>query len=155
MLSNSRFYSFIYFLHIGLCFYFYLFTHSFIYLFLLLFWYSRLHFPTTTTHRPTHPRLPPSNLPPLALSMGPLYMFIDGPSSIFPHCSSPPPLWLLFIFNSNNLFQHHFYNPYFSHWFQNTFFLFLFLLDPFPQSISFFCAPLSILLQTWYSAVDY
>ena len=39
---------------------------------------------------PTHPHLPPSNLPPLALSMCPLYMFLGGPSPIFPHYPSPP-----------------------------------------------------------------
>ena len=33
--------------------------------------------------------LPPLNLPSLALSMCPLYMFLDGPSSIFPHYPSP------------------------------------------------------------------
>ena len=37
------------------------------------------------------PLLSPSNLPPLALSMCPLYMFLDGPSPIFPHYPSSLP----------------------------------------------------------------
>ena len=40
---------------------------------------------------PPHPCLPPSNLPPLALSMGPLYMFLDDPSCSFPVMSLPLP----------------------------------------------------------------
>ena len=42
--------------------------------------------------QPTHPRLPPSNLPPLALSMCPIYMFLDGPSP------SPPVIPLEGVF---------------------------------------------------------
>ena len=38
---------------------------------------------------PTHPRLPPWNLPPLSSSMYPLYMFPDGTSPLFPHYPSP------------------------------------------------------------------
>ena len=41
-----------------------------------MFKYSCLHFPTTIFHHPTsHPQL----YPPLALSMGPLYMFLANP----------------------------------------------------------------------------
>ena len=59
-------------------------------LFLFLFKYSCLHFHLPT---PPHPCLPPSNLPLLALSMCPLYMFLDGPSPVSPHY--PFPLSLL------------------------------------------------------------
>ena len=38
---------------------------------------------------PAYPYLLPSILPPLALSMCLLYMFLDGPSPIFPHYPSP------------------------------------------------------------------
>ena len=44
----------------------------------------------------THPCLPPSNLPALALSMCPLYMFLYGPSPIFPIIPLPL-LWLLSV----------------------------------------------------------
>ena len=44
-----------------------------------------------------HHDLPPSNLPSLALSVCPLYMFLDGPSPIFPNYPIPPPLWLLSV----------------------------------------------------------
>ena len=47
--------------------------------------------------QPTHPDLSPSILSPLALSMGPLYMFLDDPSPIFPIIPLPPPLWLLSV----------------------------------------------------------
>ena len=49
-------------------------------------------FPVLPYHipHPTHPHLPPSNLPPLALSMGPLYMFLDGPPPIIPQLSLSP-----------------------------------------------------------------
>ena len=46
--------------------------------------------PHTSPHT-THLHLPPLNLPSLALSMCPLYMFLDGPSSIihyYPYPSS-------------------------------------------------------------------
>ena len=44
----------------------------------------------TPPHPPPHPSPPPtSNLTPLALSMCPLYMFLDGPSPISPDYSSP------------------------------------------------------------------
>ena len=42
----------------------------------LLFKYSCLYFPPTTTPHPSHPHFPPLILPPLALSMCPLYMFL-------------------------------------------------------------------------------
>ena len=42
------------------------------------------------SHCPTHPSFLSSILPPLALSMCPLYMFLDGPLPIFPHYPSPP-----------------------------------------------------------------
>ena len=58
-------------------------TVSFIYIFLLFFKYSCLHFYCTIALCPTHPHLPPSNLPPLALSMCPSYMLLDGRSPIF------------------------------------------------------------------------
>ena len=45
----------------------------------------------------THPCLLSLNLPPLALSMCPLYMFLDGSSPIFPHYPSPAPLWSLSV----------------------------------------------------------
>ena len=38
---------------------------------------------------PNHPHLPPSILTPLALSMCPLYMFLDNPSPFFPHYLPP------------------------------------------------------------------
>ena len=70
----------------------YLFIYSFFLSFLvyLLFKYSCLHFHPTTAPCPTHPNLPPSNIPPLALSMCPLPIFLDRPSPIFPHYPSPP-----------------------------------------------------------------
>ena len=63
--------------------------------FLLLFKYSYLHFPATTSPCLTHRHLPPSILPPFsALSMGPLYMLLDEPSPSFPHYHLPsfPPV---------------------------------------------------------------
>ena len=46
----------------------------------------------------TSPR-PPLILSPLALSMCPLYMFLDGPSPIFSHYPSPlPPLVIVSLF---------------------------------------------------------
>ena len=60
------------------------------YIFLkLLLKYSCLHFPSTTPPSPPPP-LPPSILPSLALSMSPLYMFLDNPPPSFPHYPSPP-----------------------------------------------------------------
>ena len=52
--------------------------------------YSCLHFAPTMPPppQPAPPHLPQS-FPLLALSMGPLYTFLDGPSPIFPHY---PPL---------------------------------------------------------------
>ena len=43
----------------------------------LLFKYTCLHFPTTTSPA-THPQVPLPILPPFGLSMGPLYMFLDS-----------------------------------------------------------------------------
>ena len=62
--------------------------------FLLLFKYSCLRFHPTMPPYPTHPHLPPSNPPPLALPMCPLYVFLNGPSPIIP---LPSPLWLLSV----------------------------------------------------------
>ena len=45
--------------------------------FLLLFKYSCLHFLPTTPLCPTHPHLLSVILPPLVLSLGPLYMLLD------------------------------------------------------------------------------
>ena len=45
--------------------------------------------PFSPHHSPTHPCLPPLNLPTLALSVCPLYMFLDGLSPVFPHYPSP------------------------------------------------------------------
>ena len=44
---------------------------------------------------PPLPDLPPSILPPLALYMGPLYMFLNNPSPSFPIISISHLLWLL------------------------------------------------------------
>ena len=54
----------------------------FLSVFLLLFKYSCPHFSPITFHLPAHPHLPP-----LSLSVGPLYMFLDDPSPSFPHYS--------------------------------------------------------------------
>ena len=43
------------------------------------------------------PHLPTSILPPLALLMSPLYMFLNDPSLSFPHYFPPLPLWFLSI----------------------------------------------------------
>ena len=55
-------------------------------IFLLLFKYSCLHFPHTTLPHPSHPQF----YPPLVLSIGPLYLFLDDPSASFPHFLPPP-----------------------------------------------------------------
>ena len=73
------------------------FSFLFFLFFLLLFKDSCLHFPATIFLHPTHCYHPPSTLPPLALSMGPLYMFLDDPSPFFPHYPLPAPLWLLSV----------------------------------------------------------
>ena len=53
--------------------------------------FSHHHFPL--------PHLPPAILPPLALSMGPLYMFLDDPSLPLPHyISLPLPLGTVSLF---------------------------------------------------------
>ena len=56
--------------------------------FLLLFHYSCFHFNPTMPACPAHLHLTSSNLPPLALSMCPFYMFFDGPSPIVPYYPS-------------------------------------------------------------------
>ena len=76
-------------LHLNLIGYFQLQSYSLEFIFLLLLQYICLHFHCTLGPCPIHPRFPPSKLPPLALSMCPLYMFLDGPSPIFPHYPSP------------------------------------------------------------------
>ena len=50
-------------------------------------------------HSPSpHPSLPPTlDLPTLALSMGPLYIFLGDPSSSLPIIPLFPPLWLLSV----------------------------------------------------------
>ena len=55
-----------------------------------MFKYSCLHFCPTSAHCLTYPHLPPSNLPPLALSTCSLYMLLDGPSPIFSHYPLSP-----------------------------------------------------------------
>ena len=70
---------------------------SFYFLIFLLFKYSCLHFPSTTFPCPTHPTFYPQSFPPLALSMSPLYMFLDDPSPFFPVIALPHPLWLLSV----------------------------------------------------------
>ena len=60
--------------------------------FLLLLNYGCVHFPPSTPPCPNHPCLPLLIRPPLALSTGPWYVFLDDPSPIFPYylsCSSP------------------------------------------------------------------
>ena len=49
----------------------------------------------TPTPHSTHPHLLPSILPTLALSMCPLYIFLDNPSLFPPVISLPHPLWIL------------------------------------------------------------
>ena len=56
------------------------------YLYLFIFYYCSsivvsIFTPPWAPH-PTHPHLPPSNIPLLALSMCPLYIFLDGASPI-------------------------------------------------------------------------
>ena len=63
----------------GFLFFFYCFSSTVVSIFF------PLHSPC-----PTHPHLPPLILPPLALSICPLYMFLDDPSPIFPHYHPPP-----------------------------------------------------------------
>ena len=66
----------------------------------MFFKYSCVYFYPTTPHCPTHPCLSPSNLCLLALSMCPLWKFLDGLSPIFPDYPLPPPLWLLSVCSS-------------------------------------------------------
>ena len=75
---------------------------TYYYCFLLLFKYSCLHFPPPLPSAPpiptSHPSLPPTHiLPPFALSICPLYRFLDDPCPIFPHYPFPTPLWLLSV----------------------------------------------------------
>ena len=74
-------------LHWNLSFWF---IRLFLIIFLLLFKYTCLHFPSTMPPDPTPHWLPPLKLPPLALSSCPLYLFLDGPSPVFSHYPSPP-----------------------------------------------------------------
>ena len=58
--------------------------------FLLFYCSSTVVFIFFHHSHPSHPScLPPSNLPSLALSMCPLYKFLDDTSPIFPHYPSP------------------------------------------------------------------
>ena len=68
-------------------------------IFLIFYFSSRVVSIFTPPQPPIHSHLSPLNLPPLALSMCPLYMFLDGPSLIFPNYPSPPPLWLLSVYS--------------------------------------------------------
>ena len=54
-------------------------------------------FPPLLTPTAAIPTSHPRSYPSLALSMGPLYMFLDGPFFFFPHYPLPPPLWLLSV----------------------------------------------------------
>ena len=74
-----------------------------VYIFLFLFYFfivvqSQLSpFSPIPTHT-TYPHLPHSiSPPPLSLSMGPLYMFLDNTSSISPIMPLLPPLWSLSV----------------------------------------------------------
>ena len=60
------------------------------FIFVLLFKYSCLHFHPTMATCPTHPCLPPLNLPSLTLSICLLYMFLDGHIRVIPYYPSPP-----------------------------------------------------------------
>ena len=59
-------------------------------LFSSFFLFVRVQLSLFSPSTPTHPCLPPLNLPALALSICLLYMFLDDPSPIFPHYSSVP-----------------------------------------------------------------
>ena len=54
-----------------------------------MFKYSCLHFSANTFPHLTHPQLPPSVLPPLTLSMGPLYCSLMNLPLLSPHYSPP------------------------------------------------------------------
>ena len=58
------------------------------FIFLLLFKYSCLHFTPTTL--PPIPTSHPQSYPSLALSMCPLYTFLEDPSPSFPDYPPPP-----------------------------------------------------------------
>ena len=77
----------------------------FIYLFLFIFYccsstvvsiFSPSLSPTPVTLT-SHPH----SFPPLALSMGPLYMFLDDPSHFYHNYPLPHPLWLLSVLYLN------------------------------------------------------
>ena len=70
----------------------------FSYHFVLLFTYSCLHFPATTFTPPPIPTSHPQSYPPLALSMDPLYMFLDDSFPSFPHYYLPPSLVTVSLF---------------------------------------------------------
>ena len=57
--------------------------------FKFLFKYSCLHFPVTLSPTPPNPTSHPQSFSPSALSMGPLYMFLDDLSLSFPHYLFP------------------------------------------------------------------
>ena len=65
-------------------------------IYLLLFKYICLHFHPSKVPHPTYPCLPPSNLPPLALSMSPLYIILYDPFPSF-LCYLPPPTPLVTV----------------------------------------------------------
>ena len=68
-------------------------------IFLLLFKYSRLHCPATTFPLPTIPTSHPQSFPTLALSMGPLNMFLDHASpSYLCYCTPHSPLVTVSLF---------------------------------------------------------
>ena len=73
--------------------------YEFIYLFIYLFIYCS-NIVVSIILPPLSPAIttPTSQYyPPLALSMGPLYMFLDKHSPSFPCYSPPQPLWLLSV----------------------------------------------------------
>ena len=65
--------------------------------FLLMFKYNCLYFLPTTLPSPQNPTFHLLSHCPLALSMCPLHMFLDNPSSFLPHYPLPTPLWLLSV----------------------------------------------------------
>ena len=77
---------------------------SFIYIYIYIYIFIVVQvqlslFSPTMSPCPTHPLLQPLNLPPLALSMCSLHMFLGGPSPIFSHYPSlPSPLVTVSLF---------------------------------------------------------
>ena len=75
-----------------------LFFYFFIlFIFLLSFKHSCVHFSLPPSSAPLTPSSHPQPHPPSTLLMGPLYMFFDDPSPSFPHYPLPPPFWLLSV----------------------------------------------------------